>query len=363
MRRALLLVVVAMLCGLAAPAAGNPAGRPPAAAVAGRWTRAVAAPDRITVVFGGDTSPPTNEQRGDDKGTAEVVFAIGPDLVCTLGDNQYEAGNLAMFQSFLGYNGGWGQFKDLIRCPAVGNHDVADPGPGAPGFNAYFADALANLPCAQLNPPCRPDQGYYDLDLDANHDGAPDWYVLVINTNCQRASGGTGDVDTPACTTGSPQWKWLEFAQNRRHGGQTSGQKCSIMIGHHERWGTGFFADDPSFQDLWVSFYNHHGDVTEFGHTHSSSRMGAMLPNGTLSPTGAGVRQITSGATGRSLTPNRVDPQRAGTRYRDNTRYGVNRLTLTVAPSAAGWIGGTWRTEMNYINNQAADIAEAGCWP
>jgi hypothetical protein len=87
-----------------------------------------------------------------------------------------------------------------------------------------------------------------------------------------------------------------------------------------------------------------------------------MSPLGHLSP-GGGIRQITAGAGGRSLTPVRVNPAREGTRYRDNTKYGVNRLVLTSSTSPAGWQGGSWTSEFDYADGTVADQASAGCWP
>jgi hypothetical protein len=357
-------LLLALLVVVAAPpalAAFTP-GAPVVAAAAGRgpaYRPAVQAPGTVTLVFSGDISPPTNEYKGDDYATSELVLAIGPDLVCTAGDNQYEGGSGAMFASPVGFEGSWGRFHGLIRCPAEGNHDAADPGPGSPGFRQYFAEALAGLECTRLVPACRPDQGYYDLDIPNSS-----WYVLVLNSNCQRVSGGTGDVQTPACGPGSPQMQWLDFAMRRRHGGASSGQKCSLAFWHHERWGTSFFADDASMQEAWVILNRYHNDVVGSGHSHSTARLGAMTPQGSLHPTGAGIRQLTAGAAGRSLTPHRVNPPRVGTRFRDNTRYGVARLTLTSARNPAGWIGGTWANEFDYANGQVADPTGAvGCWP
>ena len=87
----------------------------------------------VVVMSSGDISPPTNEPRVNDHATSEIILAAHPDLVLTLGDNQYETGSGAMFHSAIGFDGSWGRFKGLIR-PAEGNHDAADPGPGSPGF-------------------------------------------------------------------------------------------------------------------------------------------------------------------------------------------------------------------------------------
>lgn len=352
------LLVLAAVAATLTPVPGAtatavaPAGRGPA------YQPALQAPGVVTLVFSGDISPPTNEFKGDDHATAELVLSIRPNLVCTAGDNQYETGTAAMFEAASGFDGSWGKFHGLIKCPAEGNHDAADPGPGSPGFQRYFAPHLTNLPCQQLSPPCRPDLGYYDLDVPGTS-----WYILVLNSNCQRAGGGTGDVQTPSCASGSPQLEWLSFAMGRRHGGQTSGLKCSIAFWHHERWGTSFFADDPAMHQAWLILNHFHNDIVGSGHTHSTGRLGAMTPQGTLSPTGSGMRQITAGAAGRSLTPVRVNPPRVGTRYRDNTKYGVNVLTLRSSTSPAGWQGGDWTSEFRYVDGTVADRASAGCWP
>ena len=174
------------------------------------------------------------------------------------------------------YHGSWGRLKGISYFPVLGNHDVCEDGPGAPSWRAYFADQLANLPCTQQTPPCRPDLGYYDRDLDVNSDGRPDWYILVLDSDCQRFNGSTGDTETAACGDGSPQHEWLGAAMGRRHGGQTSGQKCSIAIWHHERWGTTTFGDDPSTQQFILTLNHFHNDIILSGHAHSLARLGAM---------------------------------------------------------------------------------------
>lgn len=327
----------------------------------GSDTATAQAPAPFVMAAGGDISPPTTEAKADDLRTAELAASLAADLYCTAGDNQYETGSGAMFASLDGFAGSWGRLP--IRCPAEGNHDAADPGPGSPGFQAWFRPVLTGLRCQQLSPPCRPEAGYYDLDLDVDRNGQPDWYLLVINTNCGRVWGGTGDTATPSCANGSPQHRWLHFAQARRHGGATSGRKCSLLLGHHERFGTSFFADDPALYYLVGNFAWFHGDAMVFGHTHSVARTTALDKHGNVAPGAAGVRQLTAGAAGRSLTPHRVNPPRAGTRYRDNTRYGVLRLRLATARSPAGWLGGSWSSSFRYVGGASADPASAGCWP
>ena len=314
------------------------------------------------LVWSGDISPPTNETKGDDYATSEIVLKEHPDLVCTAGDDQYETGTYSMFASPVGFDGSWGRVKGLTKCPAVGNHDVADPGAGAPGFRQYFSGVLNGLLCQSDPVPCHPERGYYVVDLDVDRNGQQDWFITILDSDCGRAGGGTGDVETPSCTDNGEQANWLRAVYNARHGGQTSGRKCSLAIWHHERWGTGFFADDPATQYLWNVVNHYHGDVVLSGHTHSVARLGPMTPTGSLSSTGAGIRQITAGAGGRSLTANRVNPARTGTRYRNNTLYGVNRLVLTSSASSAGWLTGSWTSSFIFTNGTVADAASAGCW-
>ena len=73
----------------------------------------------VVVKSSGDISPPTNETKVDDHATSEIILAAHPDLVLTLGDNQYETGSGAMFHSAIGFDGSWGRIKGLIR-PAEG---------------------------------------------------------------------------------------------------------------------------------------------------------------------------------------------------------------------------------------------------
>jgi hypothetical protein len=157
---------------------------------------------------------------------------------------------------------------------------------------------------------------------------------------------------------------------SRRHGDQTSGQKCSIAIWHHERWGTTTFGDDAGTQQFILTLNHFHNDIILSGHAHALARLGAMTWDGHLAADGQGQRQITAGAGGRSRLPFRVDPDgpgRQGTRYRSNTNYGIGWLRLTASQSSAGWTGGSWMHEFRLVGNDGegstVDPATAGCWP
>lgn len=61
---------------------------------------------------------------GDDKATGDLVRAIHPSVVLTLGDNAYPDGRLSEFKNC--YDPPWGSFKRKTR-PAPGNHDYKRP--------------------------------------------------------------------------------------------------------------------------------------------------------------------------------------------------------------------------------------------
>jgi hypothetical protein len=366
-RLRLLLATLTVLTALVArvPAAAQPSSNPPAGGNPIPGNGGV-----FELAWTGDISPPVGEPRGDDYGTSELALAGQPDAVALPGDLVYECGSPAAFTSPVGYQGSWGRLKGISYFPTLGNHDVCEAGAGAPSWREYFADQLANLPCTQLTPPCRPDLGYYDRDLDVDTDGRPDWYILVLASDCQRFNGSTGDTETASCADGSPQHEWLKAAMSRRHGGQTSGQKCSIAIWHHERWGTTTFGDDPSTKQFILTLNHFHNDIILSGHAHALARLGAMTWDGHLAAEGQGQRQITAGVGGRSRLPYRVDPTgpgREGTRYRSNSNYGIGWLRLTASQSSAGWTGGSWTHEFRLVGNDGqgstVDQATAGCWP
>jgi hypothetical protein len=73
------------------------------------------------------------------------------------------------------YEKTWGRHK-ARTCSALGNHEYGIK--DAAGYFRYFGAAAGE-----------PGKGYYSYDLGA-------WYIVVINSNCDRAGG---------CKAGSPQ--------------------------------------------------------------------------------------------------------------------------------------------------------------
>jgi hypothetical protein len=83
--------------------------------------------------------------------TARLVRRLDPQVVLTLGDNQYENGTLAKFRR--SYHRSWGRLKGRTR-PAPGNHDYRTA--RAAGYFDYFGARVG-----------RRSRGYYSLMLAA----------------------------------------------------------------------------------------------------------------------------------------------------------------------------------------------------
>jgi calcineurin-like phosphoesterase family protein len=312
-------------------------------AVAPRTLPATAQTSTVVVVAAGDISPEPATVKNDDLRTAELVEAAGPTLVLPLGDEQYEDGTLAKFTSPTGYAASWGRPGVLSRsCPAVGNHELMDPGVGAPGFFAYFGDRLAA--CAVSGSPGR---GFYRVDLPGSG-----WRVFVLNTDCRRTD--PDPIHSPSCAINSAQWTWFRSELIAAH---NAGRRCTLAVSHHPRWGSGFFGDDTAVAALWATFVDAHGDLWLAAHEHHYARFGPLDRNGHLTA-GSGARQITVGTGGKTLLPYRRAPHPEGLRTRDNTHYGVLRLTLSTAPGGRG----SWSSQFQRTDGVNADSVSAGCW-
>ncbi len=110
----------------------------------------------ITVTVGGTTPPPAADYdvaaagdiatsgNGDTK-TSDLVLALNPRQVYTLGDNVYPSGTATPAPYIEKYGPTWGRFL-AKTFPTVGNHDyypkLTGGGYGGPGgYQAYFADS------------------------------------------------------------------------------------------------------------------------------------------------------------------------------------------------------------------------------
>jgi hypothetical protein len=180
------LPVALLVVGLTVPLVGSwPAGS------------GAQAPGAVTVMAAGDISPAPGAAKDDDHATSQLILDADPTAVLALGDNQYDRGELAEYQSPTGYRASWGRLK-AKTYPTPGNHEYLDPAGGAAGYFGYFGPAAGD-----------PARGYHSFDLGA-------WHVVSLNSGCgdadsPRAAGAPprcgGCWPTCAATPGSARWR------------------------------------------------------------------------------------------------------------------------------------------------------------
>ena len=264
-------------------------------------------PDPPTLVAAGDIACSPNQIAQANPAechhpeVAELVTELAPDVVATLGDAQYQNGELVNYQNI--YDPTWGVFKGITR-PAAGNHEYLESPTReeAVGHFTYFGDAAGD-----------PDEGYYSYELG-------DWSVFVLNTgeiNYARTPGGDPAGERPddcwpvSCAVGSPQEQWLRAELEALPPGA-----CALAYWHHPVYSSGNPGDNPETQPVWDALQDHGVELLLTGHTHAYERFAAD----------GGVRQFIVGTGGRSLFPGFT--LKPGSEFFDNTRYGVLELTL-----------------------------------
>jgi hypothetical protein len=256
---------------------------------------------RLIVRIGRASSPPAPEppaatariaaagdiaaQGGDQQATSDLLLALAPDAVLTLGDNAYESGSPAEYLAY--YAPTWGRLKQITR-PSPGNHEYLTP--GAAGYFAYFG-----------NPP-----PYYSFDLGT-------WHLVSLDSNMSMSAG-------------SPQETWLraDLAYHR--------SKCTLAYWHHPHFSDGpHNADDSGPQTpLWNALYAAGADVVLNGHDHNYQRWSARSPSGADDPQ-AGIREFVVGTGGKNHTV----PTRTAAEVRDWSTFGV--LALNLRPAGYDW--------------------------
>ena len=131
-------------------------------------------PMTVTIVAAGDIAcdPATNTNQPkdcDQAATADQIGQLAPTAVLTLGDNQYEDGTLAAFQSV--FDPTWGKYRSIMY-PAIGNHEYLTK--GAAGYFTYFG-----FPA------------YYSFNLG-------DWHLVSLDSECSAGGvGGCGPGSAP----------------------------------------------------------------------------------------------------------------------------------------------------------------------
>ena len=246
-------------------------------------TSAIIGAGDIVVAAAGDIAGCT---WNTDEATAQLLDAIDPAYVLTLGDNAYESGTDAEFANC--YEPTWGRHKAKTR-PSPGNHEYNTP--GATGYYAYFGSAAGD-----------PARGYYAFDLGP-------WRLYSLNTNCSSVP----------CGAGSEQEQWLraDLAANPR--------SCVAAFMHYPRFSSGSsHGSNPVVGALWTALYDHGADLVLAGHDHSYERFARLTPAGTIDTT-SGVRSFVVGTGGAGLYP--FGAPLTGSEARSAT-HGVLRLVL-----------------------------------
>ena len=246
----------------------------------------------VSVVAAGDIAQ-CRRAPASESGAARTAALIRPqdDVVLTLGDNAYENGTPDEFATC--FDPTWGAFKDRIR-PAPGNHDYYYP--EAAGYYDYFG--------AQTGPDRR---GYYSFDLGG-------WHFVALNTMVDRGPG-------------SPQYRWLQtdLAQ--------SAAQCTIAYWHHPLFNSGgVYGPIREMQPLFDVLYAAGVEMVLSGHEHIYERFAPQRGDGVLDPA-RGVRQFVVGTGGHELNP--LGPPIPNSEFRQNTHWGVLRLTLS--PGRYAW--------------------------
>lgn len=274
-------------------------------------------PARPTLVAAGDIacspgSSPT--QAGcQQASTAALVKGINPDVVATVGDEQYDVGTLSNFDG--SFNQTWGSFKD-ITYPVIGNHEYGGnnyPGAQASGYFDYFNGVgTATGRAGDRN------RGYYSYNLGS-------WHIVVLNAGGGEPAAGTTDAKcgVVSCAKGSGQQVWLANDLAANH------NKCTLAMWHQPRFDAGYLNDGGSTRPLWDTLYASGADVVLNGHDHNYERYAPQNPAGQADPA-HGIREFIVGTGGDSHTA--LQPNATGTvanlqTANDNT-FGVLQLQL-----------------------------------
>ena len=298
---------------------------PPSPTLYFQGAQPVRDPSRIVIAAAGDIACAADpvgirsEERNSpircqSAATADLVSAIGPDAVLTLGDHQYPDGSLERFRS--GYDRTWGRFR-AITHPVPGNHEYGTR--GAQGYFDYFGPAAGS-----------PKTGYYSYDLGP-------WHVVALNSECRHISG---------CAAGSAEERWLR-ADLAAHPAQ-----CTLAYWHQARFSTGSHGSVRETAALWRALQDAGADLVLGGHDHDYERFAPLDADGT--PGSAGIPSFVVGTGGDSYY--RVHEPIPGREVALTSSPGVLQLTLTA--DGFEW---AFRTVGPTPGGTVADAGAGGC--
>ncbi len=237
--------------------------------------------------------------------TAQLVKALDPDVVATLGDAHNGIPTLA---NYLGsYDPTWGAFRSITR-PALGNHEylASRDRRHAPGHFRYFGKRAG------------PHRGYYTYRLAG-------WRMVVLNSGTvdltRQSRRLRNDCYPVSCARWSRQVRWLRRLMQR-----LTPNRCVIAYWHQARYSSANPGPSPELRHVYEALYRGGAELALVGHSHSYERFALMDGRGRRRR--GGVRQFVVGTGGadRAAPPRRRDP---GSQFFDRSlAFGVLELTL-----------------------------------
>lgn len=242
-------------------------------------------PSATTIVAAGDIAQCGAAPAAASAAASTARLVTSQDsLALTLGDTTYPVGAPAEFTNC--FNPTWGVFKDKIR-PTPGNHEYMTP--NAEGYYSYFG--------AQAGPDRR---GYYSYDFAG-------WHFISLNSNADAGPG-------------SAQYLWLaaDLAASK-------GATCTVAYWHYPLFSSGRHGSLDQMKDVFQLLQVSGADIVLAGHDHVYERFAPQRADGTLD-NARGIRSFVVGTGGASLYEFRTTLPNS--EFRDNTNYGVLRLTL-----------------------------------
>jgi hypothetical protein len=235
----------------------------------------------------GDVTHPCHHQQTSD------LIVTDPTItdVLTLGDNQYERGELSAFAA--SYDPTWGRFKERTH-PSVGNQEYRTA--NAQGYRDYFGFSSGPL--------------WYSFDLG-------EWHVVALDSNCGKIAG--------RCIASSAQGQFLSNdLQSDQH-------LCELLYWHHPRFSSS--ERRQPMKAIWTIAYANGVDVILNGHAHNYERFAPQTPTGVLDPA-TGIRQFVVGTGGKGLHP--FVAADANSEVFNDTTFGVLKMTLN--PTDYNWL-------------------------
>jgi hypothetical protein len=212
------------------------------------------------------------------------------------GDEAYEDGTAADYAQ---YDQSWARFKAKTR-PTPGNHDYHAAAGSPPYYYTYFA---AQLPGANGGQ-------YYAFDVGR-------WRLYSLNC----------EID---CSATSAEAAWL------RHDLATAGAgKHKMAYLHRPRFSCGHHGSSTRPSALWDVLLTARAHVIVAAHDHLYERYPRMSSAGSLSDTGMVSFVVGTGGASHDAIGAGSDPGCALAGFRQNTRFGV--LKLTLATNAFSW--------------------------